>query len=383
MKRTTNSSSRFAVVLSALIAASACTDDGLGLDSNAPEFDIDVFEQNVIDGMLGTVGWAYVINQDGNLARSGAFGDARSADDGQLDFTTSKHINIASITKFLTAIAVMQLLDERNLTVDDEIEPWLPADWTLGPGVDELTFRDLMSHGSGLNSTNTNFSGTLCYDCLAAVIEEGVTQSKAYNYLNANFALFRVMIPMMWAGLQGGPAFVIPTEATTSAIYAEYVEENLFAPIGLTGASLLPEDPATATLYYAVGDPSNGINGIAYGDWTDIAGGGGYYMSTQDIARILAFYEHSNTLVSDAARTTMKSNLCGFDLHSNSFEQWGEYFHKNGGITNGRGQGVMTEAIIFPNGVEIAVTTNTAGLLFPFGDSFRQMIYRAFNNAWE
>lgn len=274
------------VILVALSAAYGCQNDGLNLDSNAPEFDIDLFEQNVIDGMGSQpVGWAYAINQGGNLSRSGAFGDARTNDDGQMDLTPTKPINIASVTKFLTATAVMQLLEARNLGVDDEIEQWLPGSWVQGPGVDELTFRALMSHQSGLNSVNSDFSNTLCYDCLQAVIEEGVTQSKAYSYLNANFALFRVIIPLMWAGLPGAPAVVIPAASTTEAVYAQYMEEMVFAPIGVSSATLVPEDRSVATFYYAPSDPANDVNGTAYSDWTSIAGGGGYFMSTRSRSR--------------------------------------------------------------------------------------------------
>ncbi|MBT8487876.1 MAG: serine hydrolase [Gemmatimonadetes bacterium] len=362
---------------------SGCQDDPFTLDSNVPTFDVDAFEAGVVERMGDQpVGWAYVINQGGNLARSGAFGNARSAADGQVAMTVNKPINMASITKLLTAIAVMQLLEARNLDVDDEIDPWLPPGWDRGPGVDELTFRDLMSHRSGLNSVNSDFTNTLCYDCLRGVIEEGVTQSTDYTYRNANFALFRIVIPMMWAGLPGAPSVVVPSESTTNAVYMDYMDEHVFDAIGVTTASLEPEDRSTATFYYAVGDEAAGNNGTAYGDWTAIAGGGGYYMSTVDLARILAFYEHSTSLVSEDDRAAMKSCLCGFDSRFVSMEPWGDYFHKNGSISNGAGQGVLTEAVVFPNDVEIAVATNTQGLVFTNGDSFRQMLYRAYNSAW-
>lgn len=368
-----------------ILAAAACSkvNDPLGVNQDLPVFNVDLFEANLIAGMGNqAVGWAYAINQNGNLVKDSAFGNARTAADGELAFTTTRRINVASATKLLTAIAVLQLLGERNLTVDSLIAPWLPDDWTRGPGVSALTFADLLSHQSGLNSTNTSFTQTLCYSCLQSVVQEGVTQPTTYNYLNANFALFRVIIPMMWTGLPGGPSTFTPSDASTAATYDQYMQERVFAPIGLTGASLVPDPRTQATLYYQAGDAGT-ANGSELGDWRAIAGGGGYYMNTLDLARVLAYLDDSQTLVSTEARQVMKDRLLGFDPRSPAFETRGTYHHKNGSISFTNGQGLLIEVVSFHNNVQVAVTVNTQGLVFAFGDSFRQMIYRAFNNAWE
>lgn len=44
-------------------------------------------------------------------------------------------MNITSVTKTITAVAVLQLLERRRLTVDSLIEPWLPEGWIRGPGI--------------------------------------------------------------------------------------------------------------------------------------------------------------------------------------------------------------------------------------------------------
>lgn len=61
----------------ALLAAGIGCDDGPSIVSSEPTFDIDLFEQNVRDALDGqTVGYAYAISQDKQLARSGANGFA-------------------------------------------------------------------------------------------------------------------------------------------------------------------------------------------------------------------------------------------------------------------------------------------------------------------
>ena len=56
---------------------------------------------------------------------------------------------IASVTKTVTAVATLQLLEANDLTVTAKIAPWLPSDWVKGPGIAQLTFRDLMQHKTG------------------------------------------------------------------------------------------------------------------------------------------------------------------------------------------------------------------------------------------
>ncbi len=96
-----------------------------------PFFSPDLFETNLINnvnfGSDSPIGWAYVIGSQGQLERQGAFGEARLPIDGQLAFSIDKKINIASITKYLTAIAAMQLIYANNLNINSPIDPWLPS----------------------------------------------------------------------------------------------------------------------------------------------------------------------------------------------------------------------------------------------------------------
>ncbi|NIP79482.1 MAG: serine hydrolase, partial [Gemmatimonadetes bacterium] len=114
----------------ALAATSGC-DETEEIAAGGPTFDVDLFEQNIRDALDGeTVGYAYAISEHGQLAASGANGFARTAVDGQLAQSAGKRTNIASVTKTITAVAVLQLLERRGLTIDSDIDPWIPADWT-------------------------------------------------------------------------------------------------------------------------------------------------------------------------------------------------------------------------------------------------------------
>ncbi|MEZ5001538.1 MAG: serine hydrolase [Chitinophagales bacterium] len=363
-----------------------CEEEGPQFQQAGPHFSLDLFEQNIIDYVnFGNdpIGWGYVINQNGQLARSNAYGDARTAVDGQIDFTISKEANIASVSKFYTAIGAMQLIYANGLTIDSLIAPWLPASWTKGPGVNSLTFKDLLTHTSGLQSTNSNFSVTLGYEGLKTCIATGVVNPKTSNYLNVNFALFRVLIPSLWDPLSNN-AIDIEVDANTQFMYLLYMQENVWDVINLPLVGCMPEARETCTLYYNTADAGTSTPGTYYGDWNPMCGGGGYFMSLLEMAKLNAYFEHTEDLVSDELKQIMKTNRIGMDGADNADEIHGNYYGKGGSISNGSNQGVRTQIVMFPfNGIDIAINMNTQGMDFQGTTSLRQMIYDAYNDAWE
>ena len=370
----------------------SCQEDDfnpLGVNQNLPQFNMDLFEQNINDYVNFNndepIAWAYVISKDGLLARWGSFGDARTSIDNQVDFTLNKEINIASISKFYTAIAAMQLIDANNLTIESEIEPWLPQSWQRGPGVDELTFKDLLKHESGLNSINTKFDSTLGYTGLQSCIAEGVVNSQERTYLNVNFALFRVLIPSLWQNLQGAPQGInIESDASTQISYLWYLQQEVFGPIGLSYVNCSPEDRSTATLYYNVNDDQNNVNGTYYGSWSNKCGGGGYFMTALEMAAVNAYFNNTEVLLSDDLKDVMKEHRLGMDQAS-GMEDHGKYYGKGGSISNTAGQGIRGHIAMFPiNKVDITIIMNTQGVsLDANNNSLSGMVYRAYNNAWE
>src|SRR5688572_23530837 len=74
-------------------------------------FDIGTFHLNLLQALDdgATVGYAYAINVDGFLWAANGVGDARTGDDPpQTAQSATKRMNIASISKTITAVAVLQ-----------------------------------------------------------------------------------------------------------------------------------------------------------------------------------------------------------------------------------------------------------------------------------
>lgn len=370
----------------------ACENNSPSLQNNGLVFNIDKFEENLIDYITfygkEPVGWAYTISANGQLQKSFADGMARTADDGELPFTLDKEINVASVTKFYTAIAAMQLLEANNISVDEKIDSWLPSSWAQGPAINNLSFGDLLSHHSGLKSENTNFSTTLTYQGLKDCIETGVVKLKSREYLNVNFALFRILIPSLWSALNANLDIDLESDANTQYWYLLYMQQYIFDEMNLANVGCVPEDRSIATLYYNVDDPVLNRKGDFYDNWNAWAGGGGYFMTVLEMAKVLAYFEHTNNLLSEQQRNIMKENRFGMEEEDASLEIHGSYFSKGGSISNSdtqsETQGVLTQMVMFPsNGIDCVVVMNSRNQTFKDDKNLRQTIYNAYNDAWE
>jgi CubicO group peptidase (beta-lactamase class C family) len=350
------------------------------LSSGGKHFDVNVFEQNIKDALGNqTVGYAYAINRDGQLVKSGDSGDARTPIDGEIDQSASKRMNIASVTKSITAVAVLQLLEKRGLTIDSLIAPWLPADWQRDNGVGQLTFKDLMTHTSGLNSVNANFNGTLSFQAMKDSIASGVVNPKSYNYLNLNYALFRVIIPALWKGLPGAPAIGEINASSASFFYRLYVQQEIFNKIGVNNADCVPSTQSPVTLLYTFNQNTPGQN---TGDWSMICGGGGWYLSAIDLANFMANLRYTNILLSETGKDIMDDNFIGWAPSSSPTGQYGRYFGHGGslGYTSSTGSGGMASMIMkFPINVEVTLVINSTGGSYP---GLAQLLQTAFDNAW-
>jgi CubicO group peptidase (beta-lactamase class C family) len=360
----------------------ACNEDPV-IVSNDKTFNVDKFEQNIRAALDGqAVGYAFAININGQLAKSGDSGFARIQMDGQEMQSASKRMNIASITKTITAVAVLQLLERRGLTVDSLIAPWLPSSWILGPGVDSLTFRSLLTHRSGLNSADSNFFGTLTFSALRDSISTGVVNPKTYNYRNMNYALFRVIIPALWKGLPGAPGIGEINEAAATFFYRLYVQQEIMDKIGVMNADCINPPGIQPTLFYTAGTNAPGIN---FGDWTAICGGGGWYLSAIDLAAFMAHIRYNNSILSQANRNLMEQLYLGWSESNKMNGIKGEYYNHGGSITQSSAStgssGSMRGLIVkYPNNVEAVLLINSN---IASGVSIRVIMRDAYDNAWE
>ena len=101
----------------------------------------------------GIIGGAIAVIHDSAPPQTCFYGDARQATHQPIDAATS--YNWASITKTMTAIAILQLRDRGKLSLDDPAVRYIPelrqVHDAYGP-IDAVTIRTLLTHSAGFRN---------------------------------------------------------------------------------------------------------------------------------------------------------------------------------------------------------------------------------------
>jgi CubicO group peptidase (beta-lactamase class C family) len=355
-------------------AATAQFGQGFGFAANVITFDIGLFEQNIENTFDNqTVGYGYSITFQGQIYNGGGSGGlARTAaDPPQTANSPNKEIMVASVSKPLTAILTMGLLEENGLTPDTSIAPWLPGNWALGQGVDQLTFADFMTHTSGFKQNNPTGN---TYQDLQDLIAKDVG-STSFAYSNTNYAMQRVLI----AGLMEiDPVDYQEFDAGTLTASAFILRaQQIYGSIGIS-VDCSPND-ATQTIHYKF--PDDGSPGYQDPSYAATCGGYGFFISPNELGGVLTSLRYTENLVPAASFQLMKQQYLGFnDPASYSWGNgaFGVYYNHGGDWNHGPG-GVDACVMMFPIHVEVSLAINSTGGNYPYQCA---ALASAFDNAW-
>lgn len=322
------------------------------------------------------VGFSYTISQKGKVAVEKGVGAARIAIDGYRAHGPLQRNNIASVTKTVTALAIMQLIEDNKkngVTVDTPIKAYLPDGWKAGPNVANLTFAELMRHRTGLSSGGTNNNGfkELGFEAVKAAVAGGTTPLPAGAterpgvYDNINYALLRELLPKLWNAtgslkyekIDGSQIW--PTQGDYhSFLYVKYVNQRIFNPIDIRTVDC-HDNKATSTLYYPR-LPNPLINGVPGVDQSKFCGSGGMYLATQEMAKLLVYLFNTELLLPATARKVMTDRRLGLDGMSTSR---GTAFSRNGVVaqgSNSQGKGPTKACMIhLPDDIDAALVQNS------------------------
>ncbi len=180
--------------------------------------------QSVLGGGSDAVSVAVAI--DGEIVHTAAMG-ARVPDTVDAADAADK-FRIASISKPITAITVLQLVEEGLVGLDDPIGTIVAdAVGVSAPsaGVADLTVRRLLTHTSGFAQYEGVFFRNQVGSCEEAAAV-GVTRSlqgPGYRYSNMNYCVLGLLI-----------------EQLTGQPYEQVVYERLLTPLGISGMRLAP-----------------------------------------------------------------------------------------------------------------------------------------------
>ena len=200
--------------------------------------------------------------------------------------TVTTRFHIASLSKPITAAAVLLLADRGALSLDDPVSRFVPG----FPGGDRITIEQLLTHYSGLADASSTaeyaewsrFATTpaALVDKLAALPPRG-EPGAAYFYSNSNYHLLALVI-----------------EKASGTSYGEFLARNLFEPLGMADTAH-PASDETIVPRLASGYMPAGATGFAkppYFDWTAKTGNGSLYTTARDLLAFHRALQHGKLL---------------------------------------------------------------------------------------
>ena len=131
---------------------------------------------------------------------------------------------IGSMTKQYTAIAILQLVEQGKISLQDSLQKFIKSFPYKGH---TITIENLLTHTSGIkdyeqldahipNAIRVEFSPKTIIDSLANLSLDFIPSTK-YNYSNSNYFLLGYII-----------------EQISGKAYKDYLKENIFKPAGLS-----------------------------------------------------------------------------------------------------------------------------------------------------
>ena len=229
----------------------------------------DIFRRKKNAGFNGNV----LIVQKGQLLYQNSFGYAHLKEKDSL--SSHSRFQLASLSKPFTAIAILKLIQEGRVNLDDSVQRFFPEFPYHGVKVDML-----LSHRSGLPNYIYSFPDSVRHgkkfptnqdviDWYGKVIPTPARYNipgRSFNYCNTNFCVL--------AGI---------VEKVTGEKFGNFLHNQIFAPLGMADTFLVTDTSAVATQFRTVGHQFG--RRLAKDYYDDVVGDKGLYSTTGDIYR--------------------------------------------------------------------------------------------------
>jgi D-alanyl-D-alanine carboxypeptidase len=171
----------------------------------------------------GALAISVAVAKDGDIVHTAAFGVANPATGEAV--SPAHRFRVASNSKLLTATAVLELVEDGRLGLDEPVLGRLVSELGVtptDPGISAITLRQLLSHTSGFPEYQRTFFGGAAANCVEAA-RRGLggallgPPGTVYRYSNMNFCLIGLLI-----------------ESLTGRPYETVIQEDVLEPLGIS-----------------------------------------------------------------------------------------------------------------------------------------------------
>ncbi len=248
-------------------------------------------EQNFSGGLL--------IIKDGKQLLSKGYGFADKAN--KIQFSSSTLASMGSITKAFTATAIMKLVEQNKLSVEDKLSKFFP---TVPADKANITIHQLLTHSSGFHEFLKDDGGD--YEVLKAdaFLKRAFSEPLAFKsgekavYTNVGMSVLAIII-----------------EQVTGLDYEQFLKTQLFDPLSIKRISYAFPQNSTDTI--AIGYQNGKVWGTHQehfakaggGPYWNLKGNGGLEASLNDILLWANAFTNKTILKESTIETMFKPHI--------------------------------------------------------------------------
>lgn len=213
---------------------------------------------------------AILIAKNGQIVANKGYGYANYA--FKIENTPQTKFRIGSLTKGFTAVAIMQLVENKKLKLDDKLIKFIP-DYPRG---EEITIQHLLNMTSGIpNHTELddfNKERRVYQHSILETIETFKSKPLEFNpgeqfqYSNSNYILLGLII-----------------EQVAEMSYAEYVAQNIFKPLEMENSGYEIPEKIIENMARGYGLKNDEIINAKYRDMSNAHASGALYSTVEDL----------------------------------------------------------------------------------------------------
>jgi CubicO group peptidase (beta-lactamase class C family) len=308
---------------------------------------IDAYVQPYLDD--GHLSGSLLVARGGTILYERSFGMANR--ELGVPNTAETRFCVASITKPMTVVIAVQLLNEGRLAARDSIAKWFPH-FPMG---DRITVEDLLQHRSGIphrvttHADETESVSASDMVAFAAKAKLDFEPGERSQYSSGGYAVLAAVL-----------------ERASGKTYAELLEERVFRPAGMTHSVHADHRtivPGRAVSY--VFSPEGPVNAELM-DYSFLVGAGSVFSTPRDLFRMM------RTLLAGgygqpASASLVRENGLSWSGRTNGFRSFLDYSMSDslaviftGNMSTGAVEGISRDVPKLARGETVATPTRLA-----------------------
>ena len=238
----------------------------------------------------GAVSVQYALWENGEVTLQGHDGVYSKTENRAL--TDDDLYGIGSISKTYTAAAMMKLVEQGKVDLDEPVTAYLPDFTMADPRYTQITVRMLLNHSSGL--MGSTYGNGFLFDDADTQAHDTLLADLATQTLKADPGAFSVYCN------DGFTLAEIVIERVSGMSFTDFIHQEITGPLGMAHTKTMQDDFDRSSIVrtynpYAPDQetPTDAVN---------IIGTGGVYATAEDLCRFAQIFTGEADVLTDASR---------------------------------------------------------------------------------